>query len=654
MSTEESDRPTVAIACQGGGSHTVFTAGVLDRLLEEDNLKYDIVGLSGTSGGAICAFATWFGLASSSDDQGRNTARRLLTQIWGDIEASDPFDAMANVMGLALVRAQGMGVPMPAFSPYDTPTADWGRETLRTTLEAAVDPDTLEEIVDRTEPLPPRLDIGAVDVQRGTFKTFTERDVTIDAVLASAAVPNLFQAAPVAQSDGSTRWYWDGLFSQNPPLGNLFGGREDRLERADELWVIQINPQREYEIPTDLEGIADRRNELGGNLSVNKELGFIRLLNQWHASGQLGDVYRPIEVKTINLDESIAAPGKPLDYATKLDRSSRFLDLLWDHGREQATRFLATERDRRHVTRTVESTWANARGTAVDEWALPGYEAHFPTSLVRLRNSLRDEPAERATKLDFEEVLEFRALLGQAIPDLTIRTEEVVAQPNAVATRWKGTGTHSGPLLGIEPTEEAITLSGMRIDHLRDGRLAESWLLLEQWSLLRQLGIAETPSPVSTTRRVTATPVVTQLSAPAENEELSRTLVTEVWNDGNRERLDSVLGDNEIMYLDSRNDLVGPEAYWEFVANYREAFPDLTLTIEDVVSEGDKIVLRTRLQGTHEGSVFGVSATGNHVDVTRMVIHHIHDGRIVETGMVEDTVGLLQQSGADPLNSSQG
>ena len=654
MSTKESDRPTVAIACQGGGSHTVFTAGVLDRLLEEDNLKYDIVGLSGTSGGAICAFATWFGLASSSDDQGRNTARRLLTQIWGDIEASDPFDAMANVMGLALVRAQGMGVPMPAFSPYDTPTADWGRETLRTTLEAAVDPDTLEEIVDRTEPLPPRLDIGAVDVQRGTFKTFTERDVTIDAVLASAAVPNLFQAAPVTQSDGSTRWYWDGLFSQNPPLGNLFGGREDRLERADELWVIQINPQREYEIPTDLEGIADRRNELGGNLSVNKELGFIRLLNQWHASGQLGDVYRPIEVKTINLDESIAAPGKPLDYATKLDRSSRFLDLLWDHGREQATRFLATERDRRHVTRTVESTWANARGTAVDEWALPGYEAHFPTSLVSLRNSLRDEPAERATKLDFEEVLEFRALLGQAIPDLTIRTEEVVAQPNAVATRWKGTGTHSGPLLGIEPTEEAITLSGMRIDHLRDGRLAESWLLLEQWSLLRQLGIAETPSPVSTTRRVTATPVVTQLSAPAENEELARMLVTEVWNNGNRERLDSVLGDNEIMYLDSRNDLVGPEAYWEFVANYREAFPDLTLTIEDVVSEGDKIVLRTRLQGTHEGSVFGVSATGNHVDVTRMVIHHIHDGRIVETGMVEDTVGLLQQSGADPLNSSQG
>lgn len=645
MRPDKSNRPTVAIACQGGGSHTAFTAGVLDRLLEEDDVDYDIVGLSGTSGGAICAFATWFGLASEGRDQGRNTARRLLAQIWNDIEAHGLFDEMMNIVGVALIRAQGMGVPMPLFSPYDTPTSDWGREVLRGTLEDAVDPEALDAVVDRDDPVPPRLDIGAVDVQRGSFKSFTERDVTIDAVLASAAVPNLFQAAPVTQSDGSTRWYWDGLFSQNPPLGNLFGGREDRLDRADQLWIVQINPQREYEIPTDLEGIADRRNELGGNLSVNQELGFIRTLNQWHDSGQLGDVYRPIEVKTINLDESIASPGKPLDYATKLDRSSRFLELLWDHGREQAERFLATEQDRRSVTETVEASWAKDRETTVDEWALPGYKAHFPTSLVNLRNYLRDEPGERPSTFDVEEVLEFRTLLQRAIPDLAVEIEEMVAQPGAVATRWKGSGTHSRALFGIEPTEETVTLSGMRIDHVQDGRLIESWILLEQWSLLRQLDMAAISTPVSTTRRVAATPVVTQLSAPAENEELARTLVTDVWNNGNQERLGSVLGDSEVMYLDSRSDLVGPEAYWEFVSTYREAFPDLRLTIKDIVSEGDKIVLRKRLQGTHEGSLFGVAATGNHVDVTRVVIHHIDDGRIIETGMVEDTIGLLQQLG---------
>ncbi|MFB6179990.1 MAG: ester cyclase [Halorientalis sp.] len=643
MSPNETPPRRVAIACQGGGSHTAFTAGVLDRLLSEDEVEYDIVGFSGTSGGAICAFAAWFGLASQGRDEGRAKSRRLLAQIWDDLEADSLFDTMVNAIGVSTVRAQGFGVPLPAVSPYVTPGSEWGRKVLRETLEDAIGPDELASVVNRSEPVPPRLDIGAVDVQRGSFRSFTEREVSYDAVLASAAVPNLFQAAPVIQPDGTTRYYWDGLFSQNPPLGNLFSREPSRLDPPDELWIVQINPQREESIPTDLEAIADRRNELGGNLSVNQELEFIRQLNEWHATGALEDVYQPIEVKTINLDESVASPDRPFDYATKLDRAPRFLELLWDHGREQAERFLATERDRRHVRETVEATWTTDRSGNLDEWVLPSYEAHFPTSLVNLRNYLQDDPSKGPGTFDLEDVLEFRALLQQAVPDLVVEVEEMVAQPNAVATRWKGTGTHTGTFLGIEPTEDTVTISGMRIDPLRDGRLAESWILLEQWSLLRQLSVAETATPVSTTSRMAATPVVTQLSAPAENEELTRSLVTDVWNNGRREYLDAVVGDSEVMYLDGQKDLVGPEAYWEFVSNYREAFPDLELTIEDTVSEGDKIVVRKRLRGTHEGQVFGVDATGNRVDVTRMVIHHIDDGRIVETGMVEDTMGLLQQ-----------
>jgi len=354
MSPNEKPR-RVAIACQGGGSHTAFTAGVLDRLLSEDEVKYDIVGFSGTSGGAICAFAAWFGLASEGQGEGRSKSRRLLAQIWDDLEADGLFEMMVNAIGVSTVRAQGFGVPIPAASPYATPGSDWGRKVLRETLEDTIGPAELASVVKRSEPVPPRLDIGAVDVQRGSFRSFTEREVSYDAVLASAAVPNIFQAAPVIQPDETTRYYWDGLFSQNPPLGNLFSREPSRLDPPDELWIVQINPQREESIPTDLEAISDRRNELGGNLSVNKELEFIRQLNEWHATGALEDVYQPIEVKTINLEESVASPDRPFDYATKLDRAPRFLKLLWDHGREQAERFLATERDRRHVRETVEA-----------------------------------------------------------------------------------------------------------------------------------------------------------------------------------------------------------------------------------------------------------------------------------------------------------
>ncbi|MFB6164729.1 MAG: patatin-like phospholipase family protein, partial [Haloarculaceae archaeon] len=410
MSTNETPPRRVSIACQGGGSHTAFTAGVLDRLLSEDEVEYDIAGFSGTSGGAICAFAAWFGLASEGRDEGRAKSRRLLEQIWDGLAADSAFDQLVNAIGVSTVRAQGFGVPLPALSPYATPGSDWGRKVLRETLEDAISPDKLASVVNRTEPVPPRLDIGAVDVQRGSFRSFTERDVSYDAVLASAAVPNLFQAAPVNQPDGTTRYYWDGLFSQNPPLGNLFSRVPGRLDPPDELWIVQINPNREESIPTDLEAIADRRNELGGNLSVNQELEFIRQLNEWHATGALEDVYQPIEVKTINLDESVASPDRPFDYATKLDRAPQFLELLWDHGRAQAERFLTTERDRRRVRETVEATWTKDRRGNIDERALPSYEAHVPTSLATLRNYLWDEPSAEPGTFDLDDVLEFRAL----------------------------------------------------------------------------------------------------------------------------------------------------------------------------------------------------------------------------------------------------
>ena len=635
--------PTVAIACQGGGSHTAFTAGVLDRLLEEEALDFEVVGLSGTSGGAICAFATWFGLASVNGSRGR--ARRLLSGVWNDLAARGALDAWLNAFGVGVARAGSTGLPLPSVSPYDTPGSDWGRSVLRGTLEEAVDPEELEALLDSGRELP-RLDIGAVDVQRGTFTTFTERDVSHDAVLASAAVPNLFQAAPVTRG-GETRYYWDGLFSQNPPLSSLFRVAEDRAERADELWIVQINPHREDEIPTDLEAIADRRNELGGNLSVNQELGFLRLANEWATRGELEGVYDPIEVKTIDLEES-RLPGQPFDYATKLDRSPEFLDRLWAHGRDQAERFLDTERHLRTVRSALESMWASERGTPVERETTAYYEIHLPTNLQLLGESVGGKRPEASGGLGSESALSLAGAIREAVPDLEYSVEEMVADGDRVATRWSAAGTHTGPLLDVEPTGEPVRLCGLRIDRLEEGRFAETWLLLEQWSLLRQIAGIDSPTAVSTVGRVSSTPIVTQLSAPAENEEVARSMVSEVWNRGRRDRLDRLLGDGFVLFLDSEADRHGLEEYWEFVSTYRAAFPDLELTIEDTVSQGDKIVLRLTLRGTHEGPLLGVEPTGREVTVDRLAIYHLTEGRIIETGIVEDTLGLLRQLGASP------
>ena len=88
------ERRRVAICCQGGGSHTAFTAGVLARLLAAPQLRgTDVVGLSGTSGGAICALLTWIGLRERSPEK----ATTLLADFWLDNSAKSPFERLQNL-----------------------------------------------------------------------------------------------------------------------------------------------------------------------------------------------------------------------------------------------------------------------------------------------------------------------------------------------------------------------------------------------------------------------------------------------------------------------------------------------------------------------------------------------------------------------------
>lgn len=82
----------VAIACQGGGSHTAFTAGVLDRLCGTVPDDYEFVGLSGTSGGAVCALLAWYALRDG-DPMG---VGRLLDEFWADNSARSPWDQLLN------------------------------------------------------------------------------------------------------------------------------------------------------------------------------------------------------------------------------------------------------------------------------------------------------------------------------------------------------------------------------------------------------------------------------------------------------------------------------------------------------------------------------------------------------------------------------
>ena len=316
----ESDTRQVAIACQGGGSHTAFTAGVLSRLLQDLPEDVEIVALSGTSGGAMCAALGWYGLVHDDHDAGE-----LLCSFWAELAAESPTHRAANdwlQWGLGMRR---LGIPLPEVSPYHNPAAGWGQRELERVLEAHVDFEAIPDLLAAADSIPALL-ISAIDVKSGELRLFREDELSPGALLASAAEPDLFEAVEV-----EGRHYWDGLFTKNPPV-QAFTTIED-FPDPDEVWLVKINPNERDRVPQSLHGIFNRRNELSGNIAMNAEIRFVETVNRWVEAGYLPDRYTHTEIRTIPLD-------RQLGWRTKLDRSPEFLTELIEDGVEAAETFL--------------------------------------------------------------------------------------------------------------------------------------------------------------------------------------------------------------------------------------------------------------------------------------------------------------------------
>ncbi|MFP5020394.1 patatin-like phospholipase family protein [Pseudonocardia phyllosphaerae] len=327
MSTAPGTGPRVAIACQGGGSHTAFTAGVLARLLRDPALDdREIVGISGTSGGAACAIVAWDRLRHGD----RTGAADALEAFWDDNAARSPLERLQNAGLVTAGTLQGLGL-IPAGTPYLVPRPFDGTRQFRDLVERHVDFGPTGEIAPR--PDGPLLLLGAVDVLTGAFRAFSSRTdaISSETVLASSAIPAAFRAVHTA---GGV--YWDGLFSQNPPIRDLL----DAL--PDELWGVQVVPAEiDTEPRTPLE-ITVRRDGLSGNLSLHQELGFVETIDRLLADGALRDDagYRQVRVRVVELPGPIPS-SRLFGSASAIDRDAAFLERLELMGHDQAGRFLA-------------------------------------------------------------------------------------------------------------------------------------------------------------------------------------------------------------------------------------------------------------------------------------------------------------------------
>ena len=135
----------------------------------------------------------------------------------------------------------------------------------------------------------------------------------------------------------------------------------------------------------------------------------------------------------------------------------------------------------------------------------------------------------------------------------------------------------------------------------------------------------------------------------AETKALARRFLEEAFNGGNLGVVDELVAPGFVNHDAALPEpTIGIEAAKASIMGYREAFPDLRLTIEQQVAEGELVTTRWSARGTHKGDLMGMSATGKQATVTGITIDRIVDGRFVESWTNWDTFGLMQQLGVVP------
>ena len=135
----------------------------------------------------------------------------------------------------------------------------------------------------------------------------------------------------------------------------------------------------------------------------------------------------------------------------------------------------------------------------------------------------------------------------------------------------------------------------------------------------------------------------------AETKGIARRFLEEAFNRGNLDVVDELVAPEFVNHDAALPEpVVGIEASKASIRGYRDALPDMRMTVELQVAEGEEVVTQWTARGTHQGDLMGLAATGKQATVTGITIDRIVDGRIVESWTNWDTLGLLQQLGAVP------
>ena len=327
---------SIDLALQGGGSHGAFTWGVLDRLLDDESIDFSAV--SGTSAGALNAAV----LATGHANGGRAGARAALRAFWGDIghtgSSFSPFGSGGSTGGASPFKLEDLpgyqwaSSFFRSFSPYEFNPMNLN--PLRDVLTRHVDPAAIARCA-----FP--LFVSATSVHTGQARVFSGAEISVDALLASACLPFIFQAVEI---DGEP--YWDGGYTGNPAIFPLIYD-----SRSLDVLLVRINPLSRPGTPHSSMDILDRLSEITFNASLIGEMRAIGFVSRLIAEQKLdAGQYKALRMHMVADDAALSA----LSPASKFNTDMAFLEQLFGFGRHAASEWLKAHGDAIGVRGTLD------------------------------------------------------------------------------------------------------------------------------------------------------------------------------------------------------------------------------------------------------------------------------------------------------------
>ncbi len=313
----------VSLALQGGGAHGAFQWGVLDRLLEFGGLE--IRSITAASAGAMNAVALLSGMLAGGPEGARKTLEafwRAVSQggsrgVFGEnLVANLATDWFTNNPAYKYMEALTSQVTV---SPYDFNPLNLN--PLRDIMRDLIDFKAIREQTDID------LYISATAVRTNEAKLFHASELTAEHVMASACLPDVFQAVEI---DGAP--YWDGGYLANPPIWPLVECR------ARDVLLCLLNPLEVHKTPKSTSEIMDRLNEISFNASVAAELRAVAVVQDLIRRGHLkaGPGYMDLRFHMISADGRLS----DLKLPSKFNTDWSFLQDLKTRGRSAAEEWL--------------------------------------------------------------------------------------------------------------------------------------------------------------------------------------------------------------------------------------------------------------------------------------------------------------------------